>query len=1132
MAGLNARSRVLKATSLFVTLLFLIGFWTLLAPTAKAQRSTASVNGTVRDSSGAVIPGAAVTLTNRETSLKKTATTNETGDYVLLDINPGKYTLEASKEGFTTATQAEFTLYVNQTATFDFNLPVGSTTESITVEAAAAHVESSTAELGVVATTKEVNDLPLNGRNFTQLLQLTPGVSPISVAQNAGGWTAQPVGNFTFPSVNGQSNRSNFFMLDGVNNQGSFESTYSVAPIVDDIQEFKVQSHNDEAQFGGALGGIINTVTKSGTNDFHGSAWEFLRNNSLDARNFFVGSVTPLKQNQFGGAVGGPVIFPHLYNGRNKTFFYASYQGFRRHTAAESLYRVPTAAELGGDLSDFSAQVYNPFSTRPDPNKPGFLLRDPFLNNQVPSNLINQSMLTYAQTLFPTPVSTGVPGFNGRDTTPLILRQEEATLRFDQQISGKDQAFVRYSGLTQPQTFSGGYVGLLGHTYFHGYNVGASWIHAFTGSAVLQLTFGRNSMQINDVYNFNNQPANFWQKLGFAANFASNFIGGFSFTPSLAIPGFLGGGESIDKSHTADVYEYKGDFSKIHGHHTLKMGVDINTNNFEAIYVNENVGFSSFETSNLETSAGGVGFASFLLGVPDSAGRRNVHETEHNGWVDGFYFEDQWRATDRLTANLGFRYDVTFIPAYGSNADQNNQVGSIDFNNGTYILQRNSAACGNGVGAPCIPGGALPAHVVVSPNGKVYHNSYDNWQPRLGLAYRLRPKTVLRASYGRFFDNWAAVTQTAQNYEGTWPSIGQLLGNNLNPGLPAVSVLDPFSSGSGPPLPAATPFNQVQWYMDNLAQNPYSDQWNLGVQHELSTNTVLSANYVGSHSSRLDIGGYYNVALTPGPGNPQNRALFSYIGPSFYDRSWGRSNYNAFQFSLDKKSATGLSYLVSYTWSKAMDIGCSGWYGVEGCAIQDPYHFERDKSVAAFDLTHILSFSWVYPLPFGNGKRWSTGNRGLNYALGNWQFNGIMFLSTGQPYDVGASGDIANTGNTGCCSYGYERLNLVGNPNQSNRTPTNWLNTAAFALPAPFTFGSLGRDSLRSDWFRNLDFSLFREFPISESKRLQFRFEAFNVWNTPTFGIPDQTFSDPTFGHVTYTANQERRLQFALKLYF
>jgi len=1115
---------------------------------AWAQRSAAAINGTVRDTTGSVIPQATITLANTATNVTQTATTNATGDYVILNVLPGRYTLKASKEGFEAVTQADFTLEVNQTTTFDFTLRVGSAMQTVTVQATASQVQTSTSELGTVVTQTMVNDLPLNGRNFTQLLTLTPGVSPISVAQNNGGWTAQPVGSFSFPSVNGQTNRSNLFMLDGINNQGSFESTYAIAPQIDDIQEFKVQSHNDEAQFGGALGAVVNVVSKAGTNAFHGDGFEFLRNNALDARNFFTPptqTVTPYKQNQFGGTISGPVIIPKVYNGRDKTFFYASYEGLRNHSqATSSPYRVPTSAELSGDLSDFSQQIYNPFSTHPDPAHPGYSILDPFPNNQIPANLINQNMVKYAEAVYPAPIDIGVPGFNGLDSTTNILRQDLASIRFDQQLRARDTLFARYTGVTQPFIGSGGFTGYQSNVYFHGYNVAVSWIHTFSGSGVAQFTFGRNSMQYNNPTEFPNVPATLATELGFSSTFVSPFIGGTTLLPSINVgtPNFPSGGDGISNTHTSNVTEFKGDVSLIRGRHTFKAGADFASNNFEALYLNNNVGFATTATSCTfcyataqGAPAGGVGLASFLLDVPDNAGLRNVHETEYGGWVDGFYFQDQWKATDRLTLNLGIRYDVTLIPIYGNNQENTNTTGDVDFNNGTYIIQKMVPACSSTVGAPCIPGGTLPDHVVVTPqsNHAIFHNNYDNWQPRLGAAYRLRPTLVLRGGFGRFFENWAAITQTAQNTEGSWPQLGQLLVQNLNKNaVPTVSAFDPFPGTSAP---APTPFASsgfVQWYMNPLQKNPYSDQWNFGLEKQVGTRDVISANYVGARSERLDLGGYYNVAMTPGPGDAAtvaSRQPYPYIPPTFYDRDTGHSNYNAFQFSWNRRSVSGLSYILSYTYSKNMSVGCDGWYGVEGCSIQDPYNTQRDYSVAGFDLTHILSFSWVYPLPIGTGKRLSTNNKGLDYVLGNWQFNGLFFTSSGQPFSIGVNGDIANTGCGGC-----DRANQLQGvaPFMGNKEPQQWLNPAAFAAPAAYTFGNTGRNAFRADWPRNFDLSFFRLFPITENKRLEFRAEFFNAFNTPRFNVPDSNVSDSTFGQVFSTGNAARIIQFGLKFYY
>jgi hypothetical protein len=1108
----------------------------------RAQVSTGSINGTVRDQSGAVIPNAAVILSNVATGTKRTTGTNSVGNYGFVDVHPGNYDLMVSKPGFKTSTETHITVLVNQTSTYNFTLQVGTTAQGITVTAAAATIETSTAELGVAITARPVNDLPLNGRNFTELLSLTPGVSPLNTSQS-NGFMANPVGDFTFPAINGQTNRSNFYFLDGINDQNDYASAYAVAPVVDDIQEFKVQSHNDEAQFGGVLGGIINVVTKSGTNQFHGSAWEFVRNNVFDARNPFVANVTPYKQNQFGGTIGGPVVLPH-YNGRNKTFFYGTYQGFRSRQLSESLYTVPTAAELNGDLSSLATPIYNPFTTRPDPNNPGKLLRDPFVNNQIPATLIDPHMVAYAKTLFPAPVQTGIPGINGINSFSNSTDQDEYNVRLDEALNSTNSLWFRYSGFRQPVLQAGGYVGNVLDQHTTGDNWGASWTHTFGPSATLQLEFGHNAVGLVQNTEF---PAvstsSLIQQAGFSSIFACSFqFGPHCLIPGVGITGFLTGGPGYFESPASDVWETKGDFTKIAGRNTFGIGFDINKNGFTGPYGKgaiddyENETMTSFETSNLETSSGGSALASFLLGVPDSASLRGTYTTEHGAWVDGFYFQDQMKATKHLTVNLGGRYDVTLRPLQGSLKDGNLYIGDLDLNNGTYILQAQPPSCTQTGKAPCIPGGTLPPRVVVTPfsNHSIVHNDYDNLEPRLGAAYSLNSKTVVRASVGRFFDNWAAITQTAQNYTGTWPEIIQFLASNLNPGAPTVFAESPLAAQEVSAIPGPTPFNQTEWYMNPLLQDPYSWQWNFGIQRQLSPNTLLTANYVGSSSSRLDLGPYENVAVTPGPGTPAQvaaRRPYPFIQSTYYDQSIGRSHYNAFQFELRKTYGQGLTYLVSYTWSKCMDLAGDDWYGI-GTSVENPYDLNGNMGVCGFDLTHDLTGSWVYQLPFGAGGRFATGNKLVDNVIGHWRFNGIGTFTSGQPYDIGVSGDIANTGNASGAPYGYERLNVTGNPNLQNPTTAEWFNKAAFAVPGPYTFGDLGRDALRADGFVDFDLSLFREFPITESKRLEFRFESFNSTNTPTWGLPDQTFNDPTFGQVLSTRSVERQLQFALKFYF
>ena len=1103
-----------------------------------AQLSSASVTGVVRDSSGSVIPGVKITLQNVATSVAHKTISNTSGNYLFLGITPGEYTLQAEVTGFEVSKVPQFTLTVNQTASLDLTMQVGTVTQSLTVEASGQLVQSATAELGTVVTEKQVFDLPLNGRNFTQLLSLTPGVAPVSVSQNSGGFgNVFTGGAFVFPAINGQTNRSNFFLMDGINDQGSFQSTYTVAPIVDQIEEFKVNSHNDQAEFGGVLGGVINVVTKSGTNQLHGTAWEFLRNNALDARNTFYSSVTPYRQNQFGVAAGGPVFVPKLYDGRNKTFFFGAYEGQRFTQASNNYLHLPTAAELSGNLAG-EPLAFNPFTTAPDPANPGAFTRQPFPGNQIPANLINTNLVNFVQKILPPLQNIGLANYNALDPTPYVQTQNEFSARIDQTLGSKDFLWFRYSGLYYNTTSSGGLPGFTSASNYPAVNYGASWVHTFSPSLVLQAQIGRATQQNNGATVNSGLSNSEITALGFASSFGGNFIATPLLLPGIGISGYNGipGTSDTKDPKFTDVWQYKANVSKIVGSHTLRWGGELNSNIFESIYANSNVGFAYQQTGNPENSAqGGNSMASFLLNVPDNAGRRNVHETTRWGGVMGFYFQDSWKATPRLTVNVGLRYDRTFQPPYGTNATigQNGgiETGEDNFNNGTYVIQKLPPPCTVRGYAPCIPGdGTLPAHVVVSPTGKIYHDTTTNWGPRTGLAYRLTNTFAIRAGFGIFYDNWAAVTQTAQNYEGDWPDIGQQLANNLNvpvPGkaTPTINGLNPFATSGF--FPAPTPFNQVQWMMDPYAKNPYSMQWNFGIAKQLNHSTTVSADYVGSGSRRLDVGGYYNTALTPGPGNPQDRSLYPYIAPTFYDRSIGKGDYNALQFLFDKRFSNGLAYQVSYTWSKMLDDGSDGWYGVEGWSVENPYSYQNNRSVAGYDLTHVLSVNVVYELPIGKGKPLATHNPVLDYIIGGWQVNTIAQAHSGLPYSITADGDIANTGNTG-----YERANVIGNPNLATPSAKEWFNTAAFAVPATYTYGSSGRNILRGPAYWNMDASLFRKFPFTETKALEFRAEAFNMPNTVILGQPQSDISAANFGVITNTQNSSRIIQFGAKLRF
>jgi len=1141
-------------------------FTLLVSPnSAKAQLSAGSVTGIVRDASGSAIADASVTLRNVDTTIERKTVSNDAGNYVFLNLGPGKYALEATAPGFATKRIAEFILAVNQTASIDISLQVGSQSEVVTISAETEQLDVSTADLGTVIATKQVNDLPLNGRNFTQLLSLTPGVAPVSVAQNAMGGRAGGFGApisvgsaFIFPAVNGQTNRSNFFLTDGLNNFGTFQSTYSVPPIVDAIQEFKVVSHADSAQFGSVLGGVINVVTKSGTNEYHGTVWEYVRNTAFDARNTFLKKVTPFRQNQFGASFGGPVWIPKLYNGKNKTFFYFAYQGFRYTQNNDSLLKVPTAAQLAGDESSFPTQIYNPFSTRPDPANPGKFIRDPFPGNQIPSNLIDPRMVAFVQGVLPPagPVLDS-SGDNAIDTTPNHQTQNEYNVRIDQNFGQKNTVFFRYSATNSLLTTSGGLPGLVKNGSIPGRNWGASWVHTFNSSLVLQVQYARTTNQDNSSTLFTHPPANLDATVGFSSNFVSGFAaaGGRSLIPSPGINGYANGGENITNVPKAtDSHQVNGNLTKIVRNHTLTFGGGFTSNRFESPLSYASLSFAGGQTGNPQSDPKnpqpGDPLSSFLLNVPDGANRRNVHETTRPGGLMSLYIQDSWKATSKLAFNFGLRYDRTFIPPYGTNATIGQQggieTGDIDFSNGTYVIQKLPPPCNVRGFAPCIPGdGTLPAHVVVDPRGKIAHDTLTNFGPRIGFAYRLGNRTVLRGAAGIVYDNWAAVSQMAQNIEGAWPDIGQLIANNLNQpsttsATPTTTSQDPFAGGGSGLFPAPTPFNQVQWFYDPHIKNPYSMQWNFGVQRELNSSTTVDVNYVGSGSRRLNVGGYFNTALTPGPGDPQARAPFPYIAPTFYDRSIGNGSYHALQVEVNKRYSNGLAYQVAYTYSKSIDEGSSGWFGVEGQSLTDPYNVKGSRGPSGFDLRHTLSVNMLYQIPFGHGQRYSTKNGVLDYIVGNWQINNIFTARSGVPFNVfyGAS-DLANTGNVSWAQ--YDRANLVGDPTKGSCPDGSRVgsvscvfNTSAFAVPAQFTFGNSGRDAFRSPKFWNLDTSIFRQFPFwGEGRRIEFRAEAFNIFNTVILGTPGSDISNlSSFGKANSTANSSRQLQLGAKIIF
>lgn len=1138
-------------------LLMLLSMAAWIPQAARAQLATATVNGVVKDPSGAAIPNARVELTNINTAVVRATTTNNDGAYAFPSVVPGVYTMRASASGFTTVSLPPTTLEVSQTATLDFQLKIGATTQNVIVSGAAgAALQTSTSELGTVVNTKEVTDLPLNGRNFTQLLTITAGVANINRDQSAGGgggWAGHSLGSFSFPAVNGARNRSNYFMLDGENDLNTMESMYNYSPIVDAIQEFKTQGHNDLAEYGGVAGGIVSVVTKSGTNQFHGALWEFLRNQAMDARGYFESALPPLRQNQYGASVGGPVWIPKIYNGKNKTFFYAAWEGFRLRSANETGVLGPTDAMRNGDFSALGVSIYDPATTTLDAATNTYS-RQTFTQeyNEGPGNTalcggnvncIPASRISPISALFQSLIPHAgalVNGNNIYSSGPQQTNQDSGTVRGDQNFGNNNQLMFRYSQFDQQVANVTDIIGV-NAIHLFGHNYIGHWTHTFGPTAFSDVYFGRNYGDTITGTSFPGETAGFLgqlQSLGMSQYWMT--LANQTYAPQWSADGYISlSGSQLQETSLADNWQFGGAFTKIFGRHTIKAGGDFQTNNFRSPIAYSGATFGTAQTAGLgaEQSVGGNAWASLLLGVPREASYRNILEVAGGGWIDGVYAQDQIKATSSLTVNLGFRNDLVWTPIYGTGSGANFYTGNANPLTGQYELNAMPPNCSATQGAPCIPTGiytasdtpapgGLPAHAYINPNSnhRVINNSLFDWAGRLGVDFRISDKMVARGSYSRFYDAWATVVQLSQNFGGNWPAVNTIDNSGLNTNAPTALANDPLGFGNGGTL--IYPINDFssvsQWMVDPNFRTPYMDQWNVGIQRQLPANAVLDANYVGSVGRHLDWGPILNVP-SPGPGDVQSRRPYPYMQQQWFDQSAGNSRYNSLQVTLNKRTSHGVTFLVAYTLSHSNDDGCG--LGAS-CHSSHPYNRSFDYGTSDTNQTNAFSAAFTLQSPFA-----SAHNKAVSILAGGWALNGIGQLSSGLPYTIIPSGDPENVG-----AISEQRVNMVSDPNKGTglHTPAEWFNVDAFALQSPYTYGNEKVNPLTSDPLRNLDLSLFRTFHVGlrESTYFEFRAESFNLFNRVMFNVPNSSLGGTNFGAVTSQYNTPRQLQMALKFYY
>jgi hypothetical protein len=1062
----------------------------------------ATLSGVVSDSSGAGVPGAQVALESTLERAGRQTVTDSTGAYVIPALLPGSYQLTVKASGFETQTLTGVVLTSGQGATLNVTLGVAKAITEVNVKEAVPLLETTTSTVGGEVTSKEFTELPTLGRNFTTLIGILPGVVKLPAADTANFSVA---GLGMNPSVYGQRQRDNEYILDGVPN---FENLYSGVPMYpppEAIAEMKVQSGMDSGAYGFASGANINVVTKSGTNEYHGDAWEFLRNDALNARSYFVPSVGAFKWNQFGGTFGGPLVIPRLVPKERAWYIFGYYEGIRFHSASNSFSLVPTAAELNGDFSA-DPPIYSPYTSTVAPDG-SLASRQPFPGNQIPTKLLNPAALTIATLAYPLPnLPAGlIPGANFLETTPNINTSNQWSVRVDHQFSEKDSFFARISDENNPTTsvYLPAFTGL-GVDHFT--NLAVNDTHVFNPTF---LVTGRFGLQ-RSVPNYFTHGPNIAAAAGTLAAFPP-YEGKYDVIPPIYIPGYPSLADAPDFNGPEFFWSWAGGAQKIEGRHTISFGGSIKRDTF---FTDCQTG--TFEEFTPDQSGFGPGtgdaLASFLLGLPESAGRGVGRTTgDMSGNAYSLYVQDTFRATPKLALNLGLRWD------YASPMHNSFGSGTFQWETGQYYWDLTNPITG------------APANIrrgLVPPD-------YRGYQPRFGIAYQITPKTVVRAAYGIFSETFGVnYGQTDQGNHGNWPfAFNQTLGS-LNLTVPTAFLQNPFP---GPPVPSPVPLGVLEavnlW--PATSRTGYVGEWSFTVQRQITPSLMAEAAYFGSHGVKMSGQIYDNTAVVPGTDAYQDRQKWpnfpAYIMNGYNEfSSW----YDGLSMKLEKRTSKNLTFLIDYTWSKTMDeidSLASVDNPLSPSVYANPTRFDLGsyKGPAGFDVRHVFNASYAYEIPVKSGNKWA------NAAIAHWSLSGIFSLDSGIPYVAYLDSDNENLGVPGSSgSYG-EFPSLVGDPNAiSKRTINEWFNTAAYVIPPFGTAGNAGKHTLYSDPEVNWDSAIYKRWPFGESRNVEFRGEFFDFLNSTTFSSPGVVLGTAQFGTISGTRQGGRQIQFSLKLHF
>lgn len=1101
------------------------------ALTGLAQVQNASLTGLVTDTAGAVAANATVRAKNNATNVEYTTATDSSGYYTLASLPIGVYTLTVELQGFKRALRENVRLEVGQKARIDFTLEVGAVNETATITATAPLLVTQEATTGGVIENRQVSDLPLSARNWDDLLTLVAGVQADRYTEQGGGTAAGRTGG---ANVHGVRSLQNNFVLDGVDNNSIStnvqELTTQVArPSVDSIQEFKVSTNPYNAENGRSPGAVISVTTRSGSNEFHGTLYEFHRNRVFDANDFFLNRARRDKpqhiQNQFGGNLGGPII-------RNHAFFFFNYEGTRIRKGLNRTANVPLPNERSGDFSAAAAaanrvsggyaKLFDRVGDCRAKVPTAFEADGSFKNNQIPAACLDpvaQKILSLVPLPNLVPASGPLNVQNFIRTPSLIDDTDSFTTRGDWQASPNDSIFVRYAYSDRFRFVPGAFGGIIdgtstsafGRLIMKAHSAALGWTRTLGARLIneFRLGWGRNESRGNQDPFGKNTLAEFGIKgvpdsPVYSGGLPGINISGRGGTPTIGgtVGGTtrLGSPDFLPKFQITNQFQWLDTMSLSYGAHQVKFGIDLRAP-MRNIYLDV-PGLRG--TWNFDGQRTGIGLADFLLGYPSGAQLSNLAVVDQRLWMVSGFFQDDWKATPKLTLNLGLRYDFATWPYEGAD-----RMTNLDPTTGRTFTPANS------------------------PFGRsLVKSDKNNWAPRLGIAYQITDKLVMRTGYGRFymlFERAGSEDQLGLNLP--W-LVNNVVGvtststtaNNMRVQTGFNLSLDPSAVN-----PATVRLRAVA--LD--ARNPSVDQWNVGFQYLLPGEMVATIDYVGTKGTHLSILRNLNQQLFNADGTGTGTIPFPAFGPIEFRDNVGNSNYQGGELSVERRFSRGLSFRIAYTFAKSLDYGMEHLFsGGSNSFMQNSRNLKSQRGRSDFDIRHRFVASYVYELPFGPGRSYLTTGPAA-HILGGWRLSGVTNIRSGRPFTVFASANNSLVGNRGGLANALADCLRDGKLSGDERNVDRWFDTSAYAVPTPARLGTCGRNTLDGPGYVNFDFALARSFEyFGEGRRLEFRWEMFNMFNTPQFGLPNANRSSSDVGRISSLAGDPRLMQFALKFIF